>query len=69
MSDADASLLKGSKLYQEFLAEREEINRHKYFESQKAGHDIGFEKALLDWVAKHRRAWRDERRQKHHAAS
>ena len=61
MSDADATLLKGSRLYQEFLAEREEIYRHKWIESEKAGQDIGFEKALLDWIVKHRSAWRTKR--------
>lgn len=62
MSDADSKLLKGSRLYQEFLAEREEIMRHKYFESQKAGFDVGFEKALLDWLVKHRADWRRQRK-------
>ena len=33
-------------LYKEFLAEREEILKHKWIESEKAGSDIGFEKAL-----------------------
>ncbi len=47
-----------SALYQEFLAEREEILRHKWIESEKQGHDIGFEKALLDWIVKHRAGWR-----------
>jgi hypothetical protein len=47
-----------SALYQEFLAEREEILRHKWIESEKVGHDIGFEKALLDWIVKHRANWR-----------
>ena len=61
MSDADAKLLKGSRLYQEFLAEREEIMRHKWFESEKAGHDVGFEKALLDWLVKYRATWRQKR--------
>ena len=61
MSDADASMLKGSLLYQEFLAEREEILRHKWFQSEKVGHDIGFEKALLDWIVKHRSSWRSQR--------
>ncbi len=63
MSDADSKLLKGSRLYLEFLAEREEIMRHKYFESQKAGFDVGFEKALLDWLVKHRADWRRTRRE------
>jgi hypothetical protein len=54
-------LVKNSVLYKEFLAEREEILKHKWLESEKAGHDIGFEKALLDWIVKHRSAWRDKR--------
>ena len=52
-----------SSLYREFLAEREEILRHKWIESEKAGHDIGFERALLDWIKKHRDRWRQSRRQ------
>jgi len=36
-----------STLYQCFLEEREEILKHKWIESEKAGKDIGFEKALL----------------------
>jgi hypothetical protein len=54
-------LLKNSALYREFLAEREEILRHKWIESEKAGRDIGFEKALLDWMIKHRSTWRQAR--------
>ena len=67
MSDAtkDAStandLLKNSSLYREFQAEREEILRHKWIESEKAGHDIGFERALTDWIIKHRANWRKAR--------
>lgn len=53
--------VKESLLYKEFLAEREEILRHKWIESEKAGHDIGFEKALLDWIVKHRSSWRTQR--------
>jgi hypothetical protein len=51
-----------SSLYKEFLAEREEILRHKWIESEKAGGDIGFERALLDWIRKHRDEWRSARR-------
>jgi hypothetical protein len=54
-------LLKSSVLYQEFLAERDEILKHKWIESQKVGYDIGFEKALLDWIVKHRSEWRADR--------
>ncbi|HNX05407.1 MAG TPA: DUF4032 domain-containing protein [Opitutales bacterium] len=51
-----------SSLYQEFLAEREEILRHKWLESEKAGRDIGFERALLDWIRNYRDGWRNARR-------
>jgi len=51
-----------SSFYQEYLAEREEILRHKWIESEKAGRDIGFETALLDWVRNHRDKWRTSRR-------
>lgn len=51
-----------STVYQEYLAEREEILRHKWIESEKAGKDIGFEQALQDWVRKHRDHWRANRR-------
>ena len=54
-------LLKRSSLYREFQAEREEILRHKWLESEKAGCDIGFELALTDWIVKHRSQWRKTR--------
>ena len=59
--DDPTELVKNSALYKEFLAEREEILRHKWIESEKAGKDIGFERALLDWIVKHRSNWRDRR--------
>ena len=57
----EAQFVKESALYKEFLAERAEILKHKWIESEKAGKDIGFEKALLDWIVKHRSNWRDRR--------
>lgn len=54
-------LLKNSSLYREFQAEREEILKHKWIESEKAGKDIGFERALTDWIVKHRSKWRKTR--------
>jgi len=49
-SDPSSSreFVKQSSLYQEFLAEREEILKHKWLESERLGYDIGFERALLD---------------------
>ena len=60
--DATANdLVKNSNLYREFQAEREEILKHKWIESEKAGYDIGFERALTDWIVKHRSKWRKSR--------
>ena len=61
---AKQGFAKRSTLYQEFLAEREEILRHKWIESEKKGQDIGFERALLDWIRKHRESWRGARNTK-----
>jgi hypothetical protein len=60
-SEENSALVKNSVLYKEFIAEREEILRHKWLESEKSGHDIGFEKALLDWIVKYRSTWREKR--------
>lgn len=47
-------------IYEDFLAEREEIMKHKWIESEKQGYDIGFEKALLSWIQNHRKKWLEE---------
>ena len=60
-SSSANDLLKNSTLYREFQAEREEILRHKWIESEKAGRVIGFEQALTDWIIKHRSTWRKTR--------
>jgi hypothetical protein len=60
MEDA-TDLVRNSSLYKEFLAERAEILRHKWIESEKAGVDIGFERALMDWIVKYRSAWYKQR--------
>ena len=55
-----SGLLESSALYKKFIEERNEILKHKWLESEKVGHDIGFEKALLDWVCNHREKWRNK---------
>ena len=67
--EASRDFVKQSSLYQEFLAEREEILKHKWLESERLGYDIGFERALLDWIRKHRESWRAARRQQVAAAT
>ena len=53
--------LANTTLYREFQAERDEILRHKWLESEKAGRDVGFEFALTDWNLKYRAEWRRHR--------
>ena len=61
-TDGDRTqFVKESVLYKEFLAEREEVMKHKWIESEKAGTDIGFERALFDWIVKYRSSWRNKR--------
>ena len=52
---------RGLDLYKEFTAEKEEILRNKWYMSEKAGTDVGFERALIDWVSKHRNNWKKGR--------
>ena len=49
--------MKKSNLYQKFLELKQEIEKHKWIESEKIGNDIGFEQALVDWMSKHRNGW------------
>jgi len=48
--------------YQEFLAQHEQILRHKWILSEESGNDIGFEHALVDWIHHHRDDWRKSRK-------
>ena len=48
-------------VYSKYLEIRTEILKHKWIESEKANQDIGFENALIDWVAKHRLDWVKEK--------
>jgi hypothetical protein len=56
-----AELARNSWLYREFQAQREEILKYKWIESEKAGHDIGFERALTGWIKKEHKKWRQSR--------
>jgi hypothetical protein len=43
-----------------FLAELEQIQRHKWLVSEREGRDVGFERALNEWARNHRAEWRRE---------
>ena len=64
-SDEDRdSARRSAAAYRDYLAERDEILRHKWILSEAAGLDVGFEAALLDWVSSTRTAWRRTRSKK-----
>ncbi len=49
-----------NQVKEELLKDRrvvEEINRHLWIESEKAGCNIGFEKAAQDWLENFSKAW------------
>lgn len=41
------------------LMQIEEIEKHKWIESEKAGHDLG-EAARIDWIVKYAAKWSEE---------
>jgi hypothetical protein len=43
-------LLEDTLLYKKFAEEREHILRNKWYMSERVGKDVGYERALLDWV-------------------
>lgn len=61
-TEADMMLERSYALLEEAAAEREEVLKHKWFESEKAGHEVSFEKALADWLVNYRAAWKEKRR-------
>ncbi|MBF0523033.1 MAG: hypothetical protein HQL24_08275 [Candidatus Omnitrophica bacterium] len=36
---------------------REEIDRHRWIESEKAGYDIGYDLAAADWLQRFSKSW------------
>jgi len=54
------SSLTATDVYKRFLAERNCILENKWYMSEREGRDVGFERALLDWVVNHRSKWIDK---------
>jgi hypothetical protein len=57
-------VLEETSIYKEFSAQREEVMKHKWYESERAGHDIGFAKALIDWTMRFKTKWLQSRKKK-----
>lgn len=60
-STQDLVMVRESLLFRQYSSKLRDVNDHKWYESERAGHDIGFNRALFDWIFKHARHW--ERRQ------
>jgi hypothetical protein len=61
LPEEEATPRAGSTAYREFLADREDLLRHKWLMSERAGRDVGLEAALFDWVDHHRATMRKQR--------
>ncbi len=53
-----------TSLYKEFLAIKEEVMKHKWYESEKAGYDIGFARAVIGWTMRFKTQWLKNRKKK-----
>jgi hypothetical protein len=42
-------------------SQQEEIEKYKWIESEKAGHDIGLERATREWLQKYFPQWKNYR--------
>jgi hypothetical protein len=49
-------------IYKEAFAQKKEVERHKWLESEKAGKDIGYDTALINWVIKHKSKWKEAKK-------
>lgn len=58
--------IKNTLLYKEFLALKEEVHKHKWYESERAGYDVGWAQALIDWTLKFKSKWIQERHPNDH---
>jgi len=45
-----ALLIEQMLFYKKYMEEKEHILRNKWYMSERAGKDVGYEKALLDWI-------------------
>ena len=59
------SFKENSSVYQYYQKELNEVLKHKWIESEKAGRDVGFEFALMSWIRIHREDWRESLKKPH----
>ncbi|HMO52494.1 MAG TPA: DUF4032 domain-containing protein [Kiritimatiellia bacterium] len=47
--------LENTRLFQYWASMKQDILLHKWYESERAGHDVGWERASTSWMIHHRR--------------
>ena len=55
-------LVEDTLLYKKYMEEREHILKNKWYMSERAGKDVGYEKALLDWLINKKIYLKDDRK-------
>ena len=55
--DYDQELYEKSLYYRHVVDETNEIDKHKWIESEKVGEDIGKDKARWSWITNHKNKW------------
>ena len=55
--DYDQDLYEKSLYYRHVVDECNEIDKHKWIESEKSGFDIGKDKARWSWITHHKNKW------------
>jgi hypothetical protein len=52
-TEPDAAWLRSTLLFRQWESIKHEILLHKWYESEKAGYDIGWERASVDWMIRY----------------
>jgi hypothetical protein len=45
--------MQSTRLFRQWSEVKQAVNDHKWYESEKAGHDIGWERAYTEWMIRH----------------
>ena len=49
--------VRNTRLFRQWEDAKQEIQVHKWYKSEQAGHDIGWERASVDWLIHHGCKW------------
>lgn len=55
--------LENTLLFKKYREEKKQIEENKWYLSEKAGRDVGWEKALLDWMLYHKKDYLKKKNQ------